>query len=74
MPARTSESGIRALCVDGIEVDVQHLTATASRSVGVVTALTPYLGYATAAGIAKAALAGGMEAAQPVDCRRAGQL
>ncbi|RYP87736.1 aspartate ammonia-lyase [Nocardioides guangzhouensis] len=49
---------LRLLCVDGIDVDVDHLTATASRSVGVVTALTPYLGYGTAAEIAKAALAG----------------
>jgi aspartate ammonia-lyase len=49
---------LRELCVDGIAVDVDHLTATAARSVGVVTALTPYLGYATAAEIAKAALAG----------------
>ncbi|NUR05677.1 MAG: aspartate ammonia-lyase [Nocardioidaceae bacterium] len=49
---------LREHCVVGITVDVDHLTATAARSVGVVTALTPYLGYATAAEIAKAALAG----------------
>jgi aspartate ammonia-lyase len=49
---------LRTLCVEGITIDIEHLTSTASRSVGVVTALTPYLGYATAAEIAKAALAG----------------
>jgi aspartate ammonia-lyase len=49
---------LRELCVEGIDVDADHLTATAARSVGIVTALTPYLGYATAAEIAKSALAG----------------
>jgi aspartate ammonia-lyase len=46
-------------CVSGIEVDVDYLESVASRSVGVVTALTPYIGYAAAADIVKAALAGG---------------
>jgi len=46
------------LCVQGIEVDRDRLVATTGRSVGVVTALTPYLGYAVAADIAKAAVAG----------------
>ena len=45
-------------CVAGIRVDVDRLTASAACSVGVVTALTPYLGYAAAADIAKLALAG----------------
>jgi aspartate ammonia-lyase len=47
------------LCISGIEVNHEHLQATTARSVGIVTALTPYLGYAAAADIAKAALAGG---------------
>ncbi len=47
------------LCIDGIEVNHEHLRATTARSVGIVTALTPHLGYAAAADIAKAALAGG---------------
>ena len=34
------------------------MLATTTRSVGIVTALTPYLGYAAAAEIAKAALSG----------------
>jgi aspartate ammonia-lyase len=45
-------------CIDGIEVDVQHLESVTGRSVGVVTALTPYIGYAAAADIVKAALGG----------------
>ncbi|HET7734791.1 MAG TPA: aspartate ammonia-lyase [Nocardioidaceae bacterium] len=46
------------LCVSGIEVNVEHLRRTSESSVGIVTALTPYLGYAVSASIAKAALAG----------------
>jgi aspartate ammonia-lyase len=49
---------LRELCVDGIEVDVEHVAATTARSVGVVTALTPYLGYARSAEIARAVLRG----------------
>ncbi len=47
------------LCVRDIEVNVEHLSATSAASVGLVTALTPRLGYAAAAELAKAALAGG---------------
>ena len=46
------------LCIAGIEVNLEHLEASTARSVGIVTALTPHLGYAAAADIAKAALAG----------------
>ena len=46
------------LCIYGIEVNLEHLQASTARSVGIVTALTPHLGYAAAADIAKAALAG----------------
>ncbi len=49
---------LSANCIHGIDVDRRHLAATSARSVGVVTALVPYLGYATAARIARAALAG----------------
>jgi len=45
-------------CIVGIEVDLQHLESVTRRSVGVVTALTPYIGYAAAADIVKAALGG----------------
>jgi aspartate ammonia-lyase len=47
------------LCIMGIEVNDERLRSTMAASVGVVTALTPYLGYAAAADIAKTALAGG---------------
>jgi aspartate ammonia-lyase len=47
------------LCVAGIEVNLEHLVDTSSRNVGVVTALTPYIGYAAAAELAKLALAQG---------------
>ena len=46
------------LCIAGIEVNLEHLQASTARSVGIVTALTPHLGYAAAAKVAKAALAG----------------
>jgi aspartate ammonia-lyase len=46
------------LCIAGIEVNLEHLQTSTARSVGIVTALTPHLGYAAAAEIAKAALAG----------------
>ncbi len=46
-------------CVDGIEVDRARLRAVVATSVGVVTALTPYIGYETAAELAHVALATG---------------
>ncbi|MFD7154111.1 aspartate ammonia-lyase [Kribbella sp. NPDC059898] len=49
---------LRELCVDGITVDEVALTAVAARNVGLVTALTPYLGYTRSAELAKAVLAG----------------
>jgi aspartate ammonia-lyase len=45
-------------CVQDIEVDEGRLMELAARSVGVVTALIPYIGYAAASAIARAALAG----------------
>ena len=55
----TAFQTLSELCIAGIEVNHEHLRATTARSVGIVTALTPHLGYAAAADIAKAALAGG---------------
>ncbi|MGZ0147658.1 aspartate ammonia-lyase [Kribbella sp. WER1] len=49
---------LRELCVDGITVDAAALTAAAAHNVGLVTALTPHLGYTRAAELAKAVLAG----------------
>ena len=45
-------------CVRGIEANVDHLAQVSMRSVGVVTALIPHIGYAAASSIAKSALAG----------------
>ncbi|AXG81865.1 aspartate ammonia-lyase [Streptomyces paludis] len=50
---------LRTRCVDGITANTEHLARRAAGSVGAVTALTPYIGYAAAAAIAKRALATG---------------
>jgi aspartate ammonia-lyase len=44
--------------VEGITANVEHLHNQVEASVGVVTALTPYIGYEKAAVIAHEALAG----------------
>jgi aspartate ammonia-lyase len=49
---------LRELCVDGISVDEAKLAAAAASNAGLATALTPLLGYAQAAEIAKAAVRG----------------
>jgi aspartate ammonia-lyase len=49
---------LATLCIAGIEVDRDQLRSTMATSVGVVTALTPYIGYTAAAEIAKSALCG----------------
>ncbi|MBU2694395.1 aspartate ammonia-lyase [Nocardioides sp. WV_118_6] len=49
---------LRELCVDGITVDATKLAAVAAGNAGLATALTPLLGYARSAEIAKAALGG----------------
>ncbi|MGJ9411186.1 aspartate ammonia-lyase [Aeromicrobium sp. CF4.19] len=55
----TALESLRELCVDGITVDVARLEQAAAQNVGLVTALTPHLGYALSAEIAKAVLGGG---------------
>ncbi len=57
----TAFERLATLCIAGIEVDLEHLESMSARSVGIVTALTPYIGYAAAADIAKAALGGGAQ-------------
>ncbi|MCS5733939.1 aspartate ammonia-lyase [Herbiconiux sp. CPCC 203386] len=47
---------LRVNCVDGITANLDRLDTMVSSSVGVVTALTPYIGYAAASALAKAAL------------------
>jgi aspartate ammonia-lyase len=62
----TAFDRLTTLCVSGIEVDTAHLHAVTARSVGVVTALTPHIGYAAAAQIATQALAGAGDVRQLV--------
>ena len=47
---------LRVNCVDGITANTARLGAMVGQSVGVITALTPYIGYASAAALAKTAL------------------
>ncbi|WP_439694248.1 aspartate ammonia-lyase [Curtobacterium sp. SP.BCo] len=47
---------LREHCVVGIEANLAKLAAQVDTNVGVVTALTPYIGYAAAASIAHTAL------------------
>lgn len=54
---------LRINCVDGITANETRLAETVARSVTVVTALAPVIGYASAAALAKKALDGGGEIA-----------
>jgi aspartate ammonia-lyase len=47
---------LRVNCIDGIEANLDRLTTQVESSVGVVTALTPYIGYAASASLAHTAL------------------
>lgn len=47
---------LRVNCVDGITANTERLAMQVETSVGVVTALTPYIGYAAAATLAHTAL------------------
>ena len=47
---------LRVNCVDGITANYSRLAAQVESSVGVVTALTPYIGYAASAKLAHEAL------------------
>jgi aspartate ammonia-lyase len=46
-------------CVDGITANRERLRATVENSIGVVTALNPYIGYANATDVAQEALRSG---------------
>jgi aspartate ammonia-lyase len=50
---RTSMDALRARCVDGIEADEARCRELLERSTAVATALSPYIGYAQTAAIAK---------------------
>jgi aspartate ammonia-lyase len=47
---------LRVNCIEGIEANTERLNEQVGMSVGVVTALTPYIGYAAAATLAHTAL------------------
>jgi aspartate ammonia-lyase len=47
---------LRVNCVDGITANEERLETMVGSSVGVITALTPYIGYTAAAALAKTAL------------------
>ncbi|MFC6998850.1 aspartate ammonia-lyase [Rufibacter roseus] len=50
---------LRTKCIDGITANVEVCREEVMRSIGIVTALNPILGYETAASVAKEALATG---------------
>jgi aspartate ammonia-lyase len=47
---------LRVNCVDGITANLSRLASQVDSSVGVVTALTPYIGYSASAALAHTAL------------------
>ncbi|WP_085477444.1 aspartate ammonia-lyase [Rathayibacter oskolensis] len=57
---------LRVNCIDGITANEDRLEAMVASSVGVVTALTPSIGYTASAAIAKAALSTGRNVADLV--------
>ena len=57
---------LRVNCVDGITANVDRLEAMVASSVGVITALTPFIGYAAATALAKTALLTGRNVADLV--------
>jgi len=57
---------LRVNCIDGITANRERLGAMVGSSVGVVTALTPFIGYAAAAALAKTALLTGRNVADLV--------
>jgi aspartate ammonia-lyase len=56
---RTSMTSLRARCVDGLDVDAVRARELLDRSTAVATALSPYIGYAATAEIAKESVSTG---------------
>jgi aspartate ammonia-lyase len=54
---------LRSRCVTGITANVEHMRATVNRSIGLVTALNPHIGYEAATTLAAEALASGRDIA-----------
>jgi aspartate ammonia-lyase len=55
--------------VDGIKADAERCRAYAEGSIGIVTALSPYIGYSKAAEIAKEAIKRGKTVTEVVEER-----
>jgi aspartate ammonia-lyase len=53
-------------CIDGITANKERLRAIVENSIGIVTALNPYIGYTNATVVAKEALISGRSVAQVV--------
>lgn len=53
---RRAMDTLRERCVDGITVNAEHNAETVRNSIGIVTALNPYIGYKNSTKIAKEAL------------------
>lgn len=47
---------LRTLCIDGITANAEHCRQMTVHSIGIVTALKPYIGYANCTAVAKEAL------------------
>ena len=47
---------LRVKCIDGITVNAEHCSDMVKNSIGIVTALNPYIGYKASTKIAKEAL------------------
>ena len=59
MHLRSGCDTLRTRCVTGISANREHLRRTVERSIGIVTALNPYIGYANATEVAQEAHATG---------------
>jgi aspartate ammonia-lyase len=57
---------LRVNCIDGIAANEERLEALVGSNVGVITALTPFIGYTAAAALAKTALLTGRDIADLV--------
>src|SRR5689334_16184296 len=57
---------LRVRCVAGITANVEHMRATVNRSIGLVTALNPHIGYEAATALATEALVSGRDIASLV--------
>ncbi|MBR3074959.1 MAG: aspartate ammonia-lyase, partial [Bacteroidales bacterium] len=56
---RNAMDTLRTKCIDGITVNAEHCYEMVKNSIGIVTALNPYIGYKASSKIAKEALLNG---------------